>query len=253
MNKTEGQLKYTDENGKSMILSLADFPVLKRANWKFFLTKPKRGTGYFAGTICGRSTFFHRAVFEHRGIEIPKHLQVDHINNDKNDNRFENLQLLSGSQNILKNQPVYNNKSGVPKLVKKLCRKKKYVKQWMSYFFKLCREGHKFQTPIRRSEEAALKDFEMLTAALKNGVNNYVRPDYPKNVNPTMRELNLPVRNKNGIAGVHSVFAKKKYHYFSVGFLRNGKHYYGGSSKNLEDAMVLAETLKQKMIAEGVW
>ena len=34
--------------------------------------------------------------------EIPKNMEVDHINNNRADNRIENLQLLTGNQNNLR-------------------------------------------------------------------------------------------------------------------------------------------------------
>lgn len=39
------------------------------------------------------------------GSDIPHEMEVDHINNDKMDDRIENYQLLSKAENIRKNHP----------------------------------------------------------------------------------------------------------------------------------------------------
>lgn len=44
----------------------------------------------------------HRLVYESINGDIPYNLQVDHINNDKTDNRICNLQLLSLAENVRK-------------------------------------------------------------------------------------------------------------------------------------------------------
>ncbi len=41
----------------------------------------------------------HRKVWEEHNGDIPDGMEVDHINNNKTDNRIENLQLLSVKQN----------------------------------------------------------------------------------------------------------------------------------------------------------
>jgi hypothetical protein len=46
--------------------------------------------------------FVHRVVWEIVNGPIPDGFTVDHINNDKQDNRIENLQLLSAKENIVK-------------------------------------------------------------------------------------------------------------------------------------------------------
>ena len=72
------------------------------------------GIGYLRFVICdkklGRPKAYlqHRFVFEVFNGKIPPHLEIDHINGDKTDNRNKNLQLLTHKQNIekSKNKPI---------------------------------------------------------------------------------------------------------------------------------------------------
>ena len=57
--------------------------------------------------------FLHRQVWVDNNGEIPDNLTVDHINNDKNDNRIENLQLLTRGQ---------NSRKGIVDRAKKYCK-----------------------------------------------------------------------------------------------------------------------------------
>ena len=41
----------------------------------------------------------HRVIWEMFNGEIPENMQIDHINNKRNDNRIENLQLVTHAQN----------------------------------------------------------------------------------------------------------------------------------------------------------
>jgi len=43
----------------------------------------------------------------HLGYEVPSHLEVDHINDDKTDDRIDNFQLLTPEQNKLKQEYNY--------------------------------------------------------------------------------------------------------------------------------------------------
>lgn len=45
----------------------------------------------------------------HLGYEVPDEYEVDHINNDKTDDRIENFQLLTRSDNIKKRHEYYRN------------------------------------------------------------------------------------------------------------------------------------------------
>ena len=49
-----------------------------------------------------KTYFQHRFVYEVFKGTIPSHLEIDHINNIKSDNRIKNLQLLTHQQNIQK-------------------------------------------------------------------------------------------------------------------------------------------------------
>ena len=74
----------------------------------------KTNKGYYMVRLDGRRVYWHRIVFEFFHGPIPKGLQVDHKNNKPEDNRLENLQLLSAKENYrcqLKNK---NNTSGYP-------------------------------------------------------------------------------------------------------------------------------------------
>ena len=55
-----------------------------------------------------KNYYQHRFVFEVFRGSIPRFFEVDHINNDKSDNRIKNLQLLLHKQNVgkSKNKPI---------------------------------------------------------------------------------------------------------------------------------------------------
>ena len=55
--------------------------------------------GYLHIGLKGKKMPIHRAIWEMFNGTIPKGLQVDHINGTKDDNRIENLQLVTQKQN----------------------------------------------------------------------------------------------------------------------------------------------------------
>ena len=74
------------------------------------------GSGYKSISLCdGKNTSFkiHLLVFDAFGIAKRKGriLQVDHIDNDKLNNRIDNLQLLSNRANVSKCQFPQNRSS----------------------------------------------------------------------------------------------------------------------------------------------
>ena len=74
----------------------------------------KKNSGYLFFSIYNKKlkktkTYFqHRFVYEVFKGKIPLHLETDHINGDKTDNRIKNLQLLTHKQNVekSKNKPI---------------------------------------------------------------------------------------------------------------------------------------------------
>lgn len=56
--------------------------------------------GYMRLRTSYKPTYFvHRLIWEAFNGEIPEGMQIDHINNDRTDNRLENLQLVTCSEN----------------------------------------------------------------------------------------------------------------------------------------------------------
>lgn len=99
----------------------------------------------YAGTEVGsvtkdgyrRSTKYgllHRLIWEYHNGQIPKNMQIDHINGDKLDNRIENLQLVTQK---------YNNQRS--KLM--LCKGYRYLKDCSIRPYLARRTGKSFGTP----------------------------------------------------------------------------------------------------------
>ena len=59
---------------------------------------------YNRHTVNGVRDYTHRHVWRAVNGEIPKGMTIDHINEDKHDNRIENLQLLSNAANLTRNK-----------------------------------------------------------------------------------------------------------------------------------------------------
>ena len=87
--------------------------------------------GYSYITIYGKQVLKHRVVWEAFMGKIPEGYEIDHINTIRNDNRLENLRLVTPKQN--KNNPktiehykVSNRGKGVnnPNIYDKKQRKK---------------------------------------------------------------------------------------------------------------------------------
>ena len=56
--------------------------------------------GYVQLTKDGKNWLEHRYVWTQANGEIPKGMHIDHINGNKTDNRLENLQCITRTQNL---------------------------------------------------------------------------------------------------------------------------------------------------------
>lgn len=84
--------------------------------------QPKVCAGDLAGTIVDgyvkvmvdkKSYSAHRVIWEMMNGLIPDGMQIDHINHIRNDNRIENLRIVSKQLNMENKSKYKNNKSGI--------------------------------------------------------------------------------------------------------------------------------------------
>jgi hypothetical protein len=71
-----------------------------------------RNDGYIGIFIDKKYYFEHRLIWTIFNGEIPSGYYIDHINNDRADNRVENLRLCTTRENAYNRGPQANNKSG---------------------------------------------------------------------------------------------------------------------------------------------
>lgn len=69
--------------------------------------------GYSIVRFGGRNYLAHRIIWEIHNGEIPKGMQIDHINHVRDDNRIENLRLVKGRENQRNMSTRKDSSSGV--------------------------------------------------------------------------------------------------------------------------------------------
>ena len=83
-------------------------PILSRWKWH----AQDSGWGHYAMRTIGSRSGKQR-IYMHRYITMaPDGLEVDHINRDKLDNRWDNLRIVKPSWNRANKAPQVNNKTG---------------------------------------------------------------------------------------------------------------------------------------------
>ena len=92
----------------------------------------------------------HRFVYEVFNGKIPSHLEIDHLNENKTDNRIKNLQLLTHKQNVekSKNKPIIsiNLKTGEEKRFKSLTKASEELNIFESNISAICKNKNKTAT-----------------------------------------------------------------------------------------------------------
>lgn len=71
-----------------------------------------KGNGYLMLTFNYVKLICHRVIWEMHNGEIPAGFEIDHINGIRNDNRIENLRLVTRSINNKNKKMQSNNTSG---------------------------------------------------------------------------------------------------------------------------------------------
>lgn len=69
--------------------------------------------GYIRVMLNEKGYLAHRIIWEMHHGKIPSGMQIDHINHVRDDNRLENLRLVSNQDNQKNTKKGKNNKSGV--------------------------------------------------------------------------------------------------------------------------------------------
>jgi len=103
---------YPISQGKSVIIDDDFYDYLISIHAKFYFGdqgEACKHRGYAKNHTFGP---MHRLVLEFNGVDIPSGMDVDHINGDRLDNRFENLQIVTRAQNLLKKNRKYSNLLG---------------------------------------------------------------------------------------------------------------------------------------------
>lgn len=118
---------------------------------------------------CNKFFSVHRLVWEAFNGAIPEGMQVNHINEDKTDNRLENLNLMTPKENC--NWGTHNQRVSITKSIPvlQLTLDGELVKEWASAF-EAGRNGFDYST-IRACCNGKLKKHKGFI--WKNNINAY--------------------------------------------------------------------------------
>ena len=203
--------------------------------------------GYWSCSIEGKKYKIHRLVWMKFRGEIPTHLEIDHINDIRDDNRLINLQLLTPSENCAKRRKYLDKSSefiGV-------CLEKSTEKM-MAYFRSKCFNGGKLKNLGRFNTaiEAALFRDAFL---IKNGFKHH-RLNFPGRIlDPSILEkFKSPL--KKGYVGVWFNKKSKKWKaYFRSKDFNGGKQKHLGNfntaieAARARDAFIIKNNLKHRL------
>lgn len=115
-----------------ILLSLFDYDngnlywkEYKKGRRKDLLAGTINNRGYVKITINGKQLYAHRIVWIMHNGDIERGMEIDHINHNKEDNRIENLRLVSRSENAKNLSKASNNKTGFTDVFFS-CKRNKY-------------------------------------------------------------------------------------------------------------------------------
>lgn len=95
--------------------------------------------GYILITLLGRKYLAHRVIFEMHNGPIPTGMEIDHINGIRNDNRIQNLRLVTSKGNHLNMGKRCDNTSGITGVA--YCKRSNKWKAYVSQDSKLIHLG----------------------------------------------------------------------------------------------------------------
>ena len=127
---------YTD-NMETFLIDLEDLDLIENYKWY------KRNDGYISCSAFGKkgnTMFLHRAIMS-KNNNI-KGMNIDHINRKRNDNRKENLRVVTTRQNNFNQSIGKGNTSGLLGVAKRInnTKKKGITEHWRAQI--RCNEKH---------------------------------------------------------------------------------------------------------------
>lgn len=108
LEKIKTLLEYNAETG------LFTWKVNRKGNAKSgMIAGWHHKQGYTSIRVDGHEYLAHRLAWAFQYSFIPENMQIDHINGDRQDNRIENLRLVSHAENCQNSKVRKHSKSGV--------------------------------------------------------------------------------------------------------------------------------------------
>lgn len=91
-------VEVAESNGRVFVSNIG--MVLRNGR---FTRGNDNGHGYRTVSVAGRKAYVHRIVFETLVGEIPDGYEIDHIDNSRDNNRLDNLRLVTHHDNLTGN------------------------------------------------------------------------------------------------------------------------------------------------------